>query len=960
MQDKLIHYGTPRHSGRYPWGSGDDPEQRNKSFRGYVKDLHKQGVSEVEIAKGLGMTVSQLRAKKSLLKDEETKANAATALKLKNKGYSNVEIGRQMGRNESYIRTLLDPTLKERASVTQTISNMLKDKVDEHKYIDVGVGSERLIGISRTKLKTSLAQLEDEGYKIHKFSQQQAGTGKNTTIMALTTADTTLGEVIKNKDKIKLVVDQYSEDGGRSFLGIEPVKSIDSKKILIRYGNEGGKDKDGVIELRRGVDEISLGDKRYAQVRIGVDGVHYLKGMAMYTDDIPEGINIIYNTNKDSSTPKEKVFKVMDPDMTHPNAKAIQELKIPKDEKNKLLSKGVIDGSIPPDPDNPFGSTIRQKHYLDTNGNKQLSALNIVGSKEGSGEEGSWEKWSKNLSSQMLSKQAPSLAKTQLDLAYKEKLDEYNAIMALTNPAVKKNLLKSFADDCDSSAVHLKAAALPRQGSRVILPIPSMKETEIYAPTYRNGEKVALIRYPHGGTFEIPELIVNNKQPTAKKTLGNVKDAVGIHPKVAERLSGADFDGDTVLVIPNNNKVIKTSARLKDLIDFEPRELYKSYDGMVPMDARTKGIKMGDVSNLITDMTIKGANTNEIARAVRHSMVVIDAEKHKLDYKKSYVDHGIADLKKKYQGGPNKGASTLISKASSEVRVNERKEGVTTVNPKTGKKKIIYIDPKTGKKLYRDTGATYIQKTVQILDPISGKKKWVSLYSKEGKELWDGTSPIREKTLTRTIKSTKMAEVENAFELSSGTRMETIYALHANKLKALGNDVRKEYLNTPSVQWNPSAKETYKSEVASLNSKLNLALRNAPFERQAQLLADTIVKTKKADNPNLEAADIKKIRGQALIEARTRMGAKKQLVEITDREWEAIQAGAISNNKLDQILNNTDPTRIKELATPRALNTASPIKQERIKAMITSGYTQSEIADALGVSASTISKLMDK
>ena len=48
---------------------------------------------------------------------------------------------------------------------------------------------------------------------------------------------------------------------------------------------------------------------------------------------------------------------------------------------------------------------------------------------------------------------------------------------------------------------------------------------------------------------------------------------------------------------------------------------------------------MGDVSNLITDMTIKGANNDELARAVRHSMVVIDSEKHNLDVKASARDN---------------------------------------------------------------------------------------------------------------------------------------------------------------------------------------------------------------------------------------------------------------------------------------------------------------------------------
>src|SRR5690606_21658099 len=100
---------------------------------------------------------------------------------------------------------------------------------------------------------------------------------------------------------------------------------------------------------------------------------------------------------------------------------------------------------------------------------------------------------------------------------------------------------------------------------------------------------------------------------------------------------------------------------------------YPAYEGMPKMTAKQKQSEMGKVSNLITDMTIKGANTNEIARAVRHSMVVIDAEKHNLNYKQSAIDNGISQLKQKYQGGADKGASTLISRTTSEQRVPTRK-----------------------------------------------------------------------------------------------------------------------------------------------------------------------------------------------------------------------------------------------------------------------------------------------
>ena len=60
------------------------------------------------------------------------------------------------------------------------------------------------------------------------------------------------------------------------------------------------------------------------------------------------------------------------------------------------------------------------------------------------------------------------------------------------------------------------------------MPLPSMKDTECYAPNYENGDTVALIRYPHGGTFEIPVLTVNNKNKEGNSKLGpGALDVVG-------------------------------------------------------------------------------------------------------------------------------------------------------------------------------------------------------------------------------------------------------------------------------------------------------------------------------------------------------------------------------------------------------------------------------------------------
>lgn len=879
---ELKHEGILRKSGRYPWGSGDTPHQRNKAFLDHVETLRKQGLSETEVATGLGISTTQLRASKAIAKDEQHAAKVARAETLKAKGMSNVAIGDEMGLNESSVRALLDPAARTRRDEVHTIAEMLKDNVKDKELIDIGVGVENQLGVSETKLKTAVAMLEEEGYKVYKRQVEQMGTGKQTTVKVIAGPDSTYSDVYnKEIHQIK----NYSPDGGRTMIEAHPPVNIDSKRVGVRYAEDGGATMDGVIQVRRGVDDVSLGKSRYAQVRIAVDDTHYLKGMAMYADDLPDGVDLRFNTNK-------------------------------SDTGNKLDAMKKQDKA---DPLNPFGAVIKP--------GGQRGVMNIVN------EEGDWGKWSKNLSSQMLSKQTPALAKQQLDLALKRRQDEYEEIMALQNPAIRKKLLETYAETADSSAVHLKAAALPRQGTQVILPINSLKDNEIYAPNFRPGEKVVLVRYPHGGTFEMPELTVNNQNREARSILsdkvnGHARDAVGINSKVAERLSGADFDGDTVLVIPNDRRSVKTTPALAQLKDFDPKTRYPEYPGMKIMSDKQK--QMGDVSNLITDMTIRGANEAEIARAVKHSMVVIDAEKHKLNYKQSAIDNNIKELKAKYQGASNAGASTLISRATSQERVLDRK-------PRPAKDGGP-VDINTGEKVYVRTGDGYTKR-------VESKR----------------TGVVTEKWVDRTIRSTKMAEAKDARSLISdyNTQMERVYADHANKLKSLANKSRKEALSTPPVKYNPSSNKVYAPQVDSLKAKLNLALRNKPLERQAQLIANARVKAQVQANPNLDPADLKKIKNLAQKDARARTGAEKQAITFTPKEWEAVQAGAISNHMLVNILKNADLEQVKGLANPRAATTMLPAKIARAQAMLKTGHTQAEIADQLGVSTSVLSSALN-
>ena len=910
MNNELKHYGTPRHSGRYPWGSGEEPYQGSKSWLGEVEEMRRQGKSDNEIAEGMGLNSTEFRNQLAIARRESRAGDVSQALRLRNEGHSTMEIGRRMGVNESTVRNWLDPAIQERAEITKTTMNILKDQIEKKGVLDVGAGVERHIGVTRDKLKKAIYELEAEGYKTHYIRVPQVGNpGKYTRVMAISGPDVEWKDIAKDISLIKSISD-YSDDGGRSWQGLRPVQSINSDRVMIRYFEDGGTDKDGVIELRRGVEDLDLGEKRYAQVRIGVDDTHFMKGMAIYTDkELPPGVDVVYNTNKHKDIPKMEVFKAM---------------------------KTTSDGSI--DQENPFGSTIKRD---DEGVSRQVGALNICS------EEGDWHKWSKTISSQMLSKQSEKLAKKQLDLAYDVANDEFKEILSLTNPEVKKHLLSEFADGCDADAEHLQAAGMPRQAWKVILPVPEMKETEVYAPAFNNGEQVVLIRHPHGGIFEIPQLTVNNKSKNARSIMGNdATDAIGIHPKVAQKLSGADFDGDTVLVIPNNEGYIKTAPSLEGLSTFDTRESYPPFDGMKTIDGgrynaatrkveyTTKGptsnmqSKMGEVSNLITDMTIKGANQNEIARAVRYSMVVIDAEKHHLNYKQSYLDEQIASLKKVYQDGG--GASTIISRARSEIRVPERRE-TSRVDPNTGKR--TPIDPETGRKLYRNTDRTYEE---TVINKRTGEKVVT--------------------TKGYTTKTTRMAEATDAHALSSGRPIEIVYADYANQMKGLANQARLTIESTPSRVYSPSARKAYQTEVASLNYKLNIALKAAPLERKAQVLANTTVDRKMQDNPSLknDPATLKKVKNQALAEARVRTGSKKSMIEITAREWEAIQAGAVSSNFLNQVLKNTDSALVKQLATPRERPSMSQAQVTRAKTMLASGCTQAEVAEALGVSTSTI------
>jgi hypothetical protein len=950
-EDYLAHYGILRRSGRYPWGSGANPNQRSKSFLDITNDLRKQGMTDPQIAKafddrknGYPFTTADLRALRSRSTNIQTQEKIRTAQRLKDKGMSTSAIGRQMGVNESTVRSLLEPGRLEKLDVLQSTADMLKRQVDEKEFVDVGAYVEKdlpigdnpdvRIGVSPDKFKTALSILKEEGYRVHQVPVLQVGTGETTKYLVLTKPGVTQKTAFLNKDKIRPITEK-SDDRGHTYtdFGIQPPLNISSKRVGIRYKEDGGADADGVIYVRPGVKDIELGKSRYAQVRIAIDGSHYLKGMAIYKDDLPPGVDLMFNTNKSSTGNKLDAMK--------------------------QLKKDKETGEI--DKDNPFGAVIKKGGQILDKDGKVSSAMNIIN------EEGDWDTWTKNISSQVLSKQKPELAKAQLDVTYERRRAEFEKIKGLNNPQIKRKLLDTFGDETDAAAVHLKAANMPRQATKVILPSNHVKPHEIYAPTFDDGERVSLIRYPHAGRFEIPELTVNNRTRAARRLLPtDVPDAVLIHPKVAEHLSGADFDGDHVVVIPNKRGLITRDPALEGLKGFDPQKYHvplgpksdKYPEGKPTIDPERKQIEMGKVTNLISDMSIRGANSDELARAVRHSMVVIDSEKHNLDFKASERDNGILDLKRKYQGvhpsGQPKGASTLITRAGAEVRVAKTK--AAPVGPGLVRTSKATIEKKTGEKKTVPTGETVVRYKE------NGKSRSKSFRDRELAEAFVRDQAPGGKIETKMVVSERLAETRDAYDLvskGSGTRVEQIYADHSNRLKALANEARKEMVHTKTIPYSPSANKVYRHEVESLKAKLDRAERNAPLERQAQVVAGKIVSDRKRANPGMDKDEERRIRGQALNEARLRTGAGKIRIgsedsPITDREWEAIQAGAISNHMLEKILTNSNLDVIRQRATPREAPVMTSALMVRARQMLASGFTPSEVADGLGVPLSTL------
>lgn len=1050
--DEICHSGTPHegttpHSGRFPWGSGENAFQRPKDFYGYVKKLRNQGIDDTDIAKVLNLTTTELRkyftvSKETTRKEKVERARELAKLDVDEDGkkMTNSRIGEIIAKEfgddepirESTIRLYLDPTKNLKTNVAKT-AEFLMEQVDKKGLVDVGDKVDKAIGVTRETMNSALAIAESKGYVVVKGSVPQVSNSEHSIPLILLGPPGTEPKEAYQYEDYHTLLDYMSEDGGVSFRpSFEYPVAINKKRVMIRYAEEGGKERDGEIQIRPGVKDLSLGGSHYAQVRILVDNGGdkkdlYLKGMAVYSnkpEEMPDGVDIIFNTNKSKDKPFEKVLK-------------------------------SVDDNLKKDPNNPFGSTIKERggqSYYDNprgkytdpiTGRKQsLSAINKRQ------DQGDWNEWEAKIASQMLAKQPIATINKQISKTIANVQAEYDEIMSLENPTVKAKLLEDFAGNCDTAARELKMAPFVGMSYHVILPLPSLKNNEIFAPSYKDGTQLALIRYPHGGKFEIPILTVNNKNVEGREVIGlDSYDAVGINSYNASILSGADFDGDTVMVIPTNNGItkIENAKPLKDLEGFEtseygPHETIKDSNGdehyfrygveYSIMSEEFKQKQMGIVSNLITDMTLKGATSEELARAVKHSMVVIDAVKHKLDYRQSEYDNKIKELHQKYQKHDYDesygGASTLISRAKNPARIRKRELGAFILdqegNPDNGNEleyynpsKQIYRDKKTGK-LY-DARQGHVRKTVKV-DPETGESLYhetkdgylkIRYRDEDGKKIETAAYELRpngkyrrprylieeddaealdnlyykvtdedgsndrfikfnpaEQTLIQNpvLKETpKMDLVSDANLLSSGTVQEAAYAKCANKMKEFANEARKNmlYFDKNPIPYSSEARLMYFNEWKSLEAKVKLAELNAPRERAANVIAtaniDAIIN---ASEEELTKEDKTKLKQKELVKARIALNSRNARFDITEKEWEAVQAGAFSVSRLKDILRYADQDVVRQLATPR---TGSELKESdvaRIKSLARNGASISDIATRMKVSISTIQKCLKK
>lgn len=869
------------------WGTKEHPYDTANAFLEALAQFKAGGGTDKEFGDYLGLSSSNFRDMKSAAKNDVLSENIKSLNDMINRGNSLRSAAAALGVPEATARGWLSTKSNKGGSQIDSITSELRNMLADGKYVDIGEGSEYILGVSTEKLRAAVKKLETEGYHVINYYQRQMTSINKTQMKVLVPADVESVDVRKDKSKISPPLFYMDSSTGKAEKFERP-RSISSNRVQVLAADDPhplggvGIDRDGLIEVRRGVPELSLGKANYAQVRILVDGNKYLKGMCVYAPEgsLPDGIDVRFNSNKPTA---EKGYK---------EAKS--------------------------NPNNPFGANIKeddelmlaQRHYIDKDGNRQLSCLNIVS------EEGTWFEWSKSLASQVLSKQRIDVIKRQLDSSLNANYRSYLKIMEIENEDIRAKMLDDLAGKIDQNAVALKGAAFNRQAAHVIIPNPDLKPGEIYAPNYRDGESCVLIRFPHGGLFEIPAVKVNNKSKSSKELIGNSIDAICMNPVDAKTLSGADFDGDTVQVIPNNDGAMIRMEAQKDLQDFDPG-IYKlgNYPNEKPLKNKERGYQyMGSITNLITDMSMMGADVKDLVAATKFSMVAIDAWKHGYAVKPAWKELGIDDLIKKYRHG-KRGASTIISRTKSPVYVPEQR----LVTNKYEVPKDRLKDWEAGKPVYIPTGRKKFDKKT-------------------------GEYVVAQMTVDK-------GSVQDPRNLVGHlSPKEDVYADFAYNMHELANSCRKEARMAAAYQKDVNATNKYADAVESIKAKVISRKRKSPYERLAQLIAEADLQVKISDAPELtdNPKELKKAAAASLERARKKIQLTDVDITLTDEEWEALFSNALTSDMFNYVLRHCDPIELSK----RALHESDPVMSEnmvkRINEMSKNGYSRLEIAEHTG------------
>lgn len=1033
---------TPTGSGRYMLGTGENPYQHEYDTRTEYNKLNGMGYSDAEIARVMGYSsVPALRAAVSSSSESYKIHRGQEFEKLRAQGLSNVEIAERLGVSEGTVRNMIKKQ-NAGASVKRTKLTNAKDVLrtsvegidsdgEPFSMVDVGEGTEMYMGFGIDTKNNALKALEAEGYVVTTIQVGQVSNKNNKTTVQILAKVNDQQYVIDNgvagKTNVKgetvtaaqNAVAKYAyshldqiqpctsticqnESGTEVARALEKPKQIDINRVLIAdptdpspsgiFDPTTGREytmgeinsaKDGTMILRPSAKDLTMTEEgnskitHYAQVRIactdgkGID--RYCKGMAMYgkEEDFPDGVDIIFYTNPGKVSADGKVYA------------------------EKVLKKQKAEEM------NPFGADLKasgQRHYIDSDGNEQLSAVNILR------EEGDWGNYSTSLPSQFLAKQNVPLVKEQLTKTVSEAKEYIDTLNKIPNPQVRNKLLEDYADSLDSQAIHLNAAGVSEQRTQVILPCTSLRGTEynadgsvkrlgeIYAPGYGDGQKVAVIRYPHANTCEIPVLIVNNNNKEGRETIGFGKDAIGLPKSALDQLSGADTDGDTGTIIPVsllNNKGLNVDSKqyFKELVGFDAEatwpytegvtQVSKKWNGIdregITMSKAERGQEMGLVTNLIMDMSTLGDSVpqEEHVRAIKYSMVAVDAYKHNIDWRQAREDLGIPELYSKYSSTSRGGGMTIFTRAKSQKQdVPEYKEG-KYVNGKR-----LLIDPDTGDKLFTYTNGTHAKKVGT--DPETGKG------------IYDDSIREKNKVSTEKLRYAWM-EGKGAASLASDnpSTKEQMYVEFSDTLHGMANSIRRSlnddtyhidkskvsdkdktddglsYVKMKATRATADSDED-KAVIDSLRSKLDVAKRNAPKERLAQVYANAAIKARVDENPSLKTDDdaLKKVKNAELAAARARTGAngKGTRVEISAKEYEAINSGKVPKTLISDVLKKSNTESLTKLATEstgsRKKLTAAQVARIKAWGNSNSKSTPYQMAKSMGVSVSTINKVL--